>query len=155
MQLQSTLPKRVETRINKKGRLPVKLQSTLPKRVETYEKYHIAYQNKHFNPLYPNGQRPIITVLAIRLDILQSTLPKRVETRIRLYPVTYLILQSTLPKRVETNQKLFFVTMHSNFNPLYPNGQRRGLHGAIDKYHGTSIHSTQTGRDCKCRYIYI
>ena len=55
MQLQSTLPKRVETRINKKGRLPVKLQSTLPKRVETYFLNTAEFFTRYFNPLYPNG----------------------------------------------------------------------------------------------------
>ena len=149
---------------------PKQLQSTLPKRVETNTIVKIPVSIYDFNPLYPNGQRPPTFKFCLANCLLQSTLPKRVETTITsrqaitgtyfnplypngqrrltasyhqdnhyfnpLYPNGqrhyFFIrfhrneqLQSTLPKRVETSLHGSRLSAICNFNPLYPNGQRR------------------------------
>ena len=148
---------------------PKQLQSTLPKRVETNTIVKIPVSIYDFNPLYPNGQRPPTFKFCLANCLLQSTLPKRVETTITsrqaitgtyfnpLYPNGQRRLTASyhqdnhyfnpLYPNGQRRVSIKRGACRLNFNPLYPNGQRHTKNTTLHTKISTSIHSTQTGRD--------
>ena len=134
---------------------PKQLQSTLPKRVETNTIVKIPVSIYDFNPLYPNGQRHYFFIRFHRNEQLQSTLPKRVETSLHGSRLSAICNFNPLYPNGQRRVSIKRGACRLNFNPLYPNGQRPISSIQLNFSPGTSIHSTQTGRDLLSQSLHL
>ena len=96
-------------------------QSTHPKRDETAGLSCHKQKNSHFNPLIPNGMRPVPYKYETRVpNIFQSTHPKRDETVTEAGDTGDGKFQSTHPKRDETDVAVCFGQLDIVFQSTHP-----------------------------------
>ena len=122
-------------------------QSTLPARGATKWKYVYTYSEKIsiHAPRTGSDYQPIL--LIPQMLPFQSTLPARGATNTYGAISYYVIFQSTLPARGATIKRSFLSTLHVDFNPRSPHGERPGVCIVVNPVKVISIHAPRTGSD--------
>ena len=101
----------------------------------------------HFNPRSPHGERPRLTSAGRGTGRFQSTLPARGATQASRAGVPKSAISIHAPRTGSDEVGGENVTVHDDFNPRSPHGERLLPGATVRRLPKISIHAPRTGSD--------